>query len=266
MLKSPKYFISLLLCFVILVVSPATAYSQDEEDESITIDTVGTLVESPVVEDENQISPKLSSITTEDAAPVAARSVDEKKKSDMMNDEAFWYANKAKQKKKEEKKTEEPSESFLNKQWFKTLLWFIIVGSFVVIIIWFLIASNVKLFKKRSAAIEKQEDDLTTENIFDINYEKQLAKAIADKDYRSAIRFMYLQLLKMMSERNIIQYKQERTNAEYLGQLFSTTYYKDFFRMTRNFEYTWYGQFSINEQAFQVIQQDFYNFKSRISK
>ena len=266
MLKRPKYFISLLLCCVILVVSPATGYSQDEEVESITIDTVETVVEAPVVDEENQISPKLSSITMEDAAPVAARNVDEKKKNDMMNDEAFWYVNKAKEKKKEEKKTEEPSESFLNKQWFKTLLWFIIVGSFVVIIIWFLIAINVKLFKKRSAAVEKQEDDLTTENIFDINYEKQLAKAIADKDYRSAIRFMYLQLLKMMSERNIIQYKLERTNAEYLGQLFSTAYYKDFFRMTRNFEYTWYGQFTINENTFNVIQQDFYNFKSRLSK
>lgn len=266
MLKRPKYFISLLLCCVILFVSPATGYSQDEEGESITIDTVETVVESTVVDEENQISPRLSSITTEDAAPVAARNVDEKKKNDMMNDEAFWYVNKAKQKKKEEKKSEEPSESFLNKQWFKTLLWFIIVGSFVVIIVWFLIASNVKLFKKRSASIEKQEDDLTTENIFDINYEKQLTKAIADKDYRSAIRFMYLQLLKMMSDRNIIQYKLERTNADYLGQLFSTAYYKDFFRMTRNFEYTWYGQFSINENTFNVIQQDFYNFKSRLSK
>ena len=61
---------------------------------------------------------------------------------------------------------------------------------------------------------------------------------------------MYLRLLKKMSEQKIIQYTQDRTNFDYLLQLHSTQYYNEFFRLTRNYEFTWYGQFEVDETVF----------------
>jgi len=73
---------------------------------------------------------------------------------------------------------------------------------------------------------------------------------------------MYLHILRLFSERDIIHYKIERTNSDYLMQLYNTSYYKDFFRLTRNFEYVWYGKFDISSAAFELIRKDHAKLKS----
>jgi hypothetical protein len=141
------------------------------------------------------------------------------------------------------------------------------VGGFVAILLWFLVASDIQLFRKPSPVIdrEEEEEELSTENIFDIDYEQALNKAVASSNYRLAIRLLYLQTLKDLTMRNLIQYKQERTNNDYLMQLFQTAIYKDFFRLTRNFEYAWYGQFPVSSGSFELIRNEFVAFKIRIA-
>ena len=112
---------------------------------------------------------------------------------------------------------------------------------------------------------EEPEENLP-DDIFSISYEREIGKAVEAKNYRLAIRLWYLNTLKELADRKIIDYRQDRTDSEYVNSLSGGRFYTQFFRLTRNFEYTWYGQFRINENAFQVIQQDFYNFKSRLSK
>jgi hypothetical protein len=68
-----------------------------------------------------------------------------------------------------------------------------------------------------------------------------------------------------MSGKNIIQYKQDRTNLDYLLQLSNTAHYQDFFRLARNYEYTWYGNFPVNDEAWQLIKNDFEKFNNGIS-
>jgi hypothetical protein len=98
------------------------------------------------------------------------------------------------------------------------------------------------------------------EDIFAINYQKEIDKAAAAKNYRLAIRLMFLRLLKTMSEQNVIQYKQDRTNFDYLTQLMNTRLYNDFFRITRNYEYVWYGKLSVSDETYAVIKKDFDQF------
>ena len=267
MRKHISYYSRIFCLQLVLVFSGEAAFSQEIDTTYIAADTVTTITveDSYDTNEDDSEGVKVDDLTQDDKTAVAARKIDESKKAELMKDEAFWYANEALNKKKKKEQAKEPSESFTDKQWFKTLLWFIIVGAFVVIIIWFLLSSNVNLFRKKAEPVNREEDNLENENIFDIDYDKQIAKAISNNDYRLAVRYMYLQLLRMMADRNIIQYKQERTNSDYLMQLFKSAYYKDFFRMTRNFEYTWYGQFSLGEPGFKAIQQDYYNFKSRLS-
>jgi len=76
---------------------------------------------------------------------------------------------------------------------------------------------------------------------------------------------MFLQMLKTMSGKNIIQYKQDRTNFDYLLQLRDTKHYHDFFRLTRNYEYSWYGNFPVSDEAWQLIKNDFEKFNNTIS-
>lgn len=182
----------------------------------------------------------------------------------LQNDDAFWYAN-AKFEKSKSKEIS-PSEVSPNPSWFKTLLWIIIIGGFTAVLIWYLAVSNFGIFSKSPKVIASADIDTETENIFDIEYQKEIGKAIGAGNYRLAIRLMFLQLLKNLVEKQVIEYKQERTNLDYLLQLQNTGYYKDFFRITRNYEYAWYGQFSISPEAFAIIRNDFENFTSKISR
>jgi len=182
----------------------------------------------------------------------------------LKKDEAFWYANKLpkRQKRAEIDPNKKYSEPFYLQNWFRTLLWIFITAAFVAVVIWFLIVSDVRLFRKKAVSISSEQDTALIEDIFSINYEQELEKAIADENYRLGVRLMYLHILRLFSERDIIHYKIERTNSDYLMQLYNTSYYKDFFRLTRNFEYVWYGKFDISSAAFELIRKDHAKLKS----
>lgn len=142
----------------------------------------------------------------------------------------------------------------------QTLLWIVIIGGFVAFLIIFLSNSNVSLFRKKDRRIDDDSAVEETEDIFAINYQKEIDKAAAAGNYRVAIRLMFLRTLKNMAERNIIRYQPDRTNLDYLMQLSSTTYYNDFFRITRHYEYSWYGHFEVNQESYQLIKKEFENF------
>lgn len=180
----------------------------------------------------------------------------------LQEDDDFWYANALL---KKEKPKEEGKHITLGQQsWFQTLLWLMIIGGFAGFLIWYLAGSNVGLFRKKRNIIAGAEEEVGTEDIFAINYQKEIDKAAQQGNYRLAVRLMFLRLLKDLSEKNIIQYRQERTNLDYLVQLQPTRYYTDFFRITRNYEYSWYGQFDVNEETYRIIINDFTNFERQL--
>ncbi|TAL46913.1 MAG: hypothetical protein EPN92_05415 [Chitinophagaceae bacterium] len=180
------------------------------------------------------------------------------------NDNAFWYANKDwnKPQQKQESGVQEP---FFRQAWFRMLMWIIITGCFIAVVIWYLSLNDVGIFRRKKVSIANAEEEVPTENIFDINYTKEINKAVADGNYRFAVRLMFLRVLKNLSEKEIISYKQDRTNFDYLLQLQQTNYYKDFFRLTRNYEYTWYGQFDMSTETFSLVKKDFENFNYRLN-
>jgi hypothetical protein len=182
----------------------------------------------------------------------------------MKAEKDYWYANAAI--KKGKSKDKDASYTPLGQRsWFQGLLWVVIIGGFAAFVIWYLAGSNVGLFRKKARIINNTEqDEVETEDIFAINYQKEIDKAVKQDNYRLAVRLMFLRLLKNLSEKNIIQYKQGKTNMDYLLQLHPTRYYKDFFRITRNYEYSWYGQFEVNEQAYHIIRNDFDNFDKQL--
>lgn len=180
------------------------------------------------------------------------------------SDEAYWYVNEAPERKKPE--MENRRKTLFDAQWFKTLFWIVLTGGFIALIVWFLATSNIRLLRKPSKPVAYEEGgEELTENIFEINFEKEIQKAIAGKEYRMAVRLMYLQTLRDLSLHNLISYTHEKTNSDYLFQLAGTSYYTMFFRITRNFNYTWYGHFEVSEDSFSAIKKDFTDFKNQIS-
>jgi hypothetical protein len=183
----------------------------------------------------------------------------------MKADEDFWYADYQFEKEKEKERELRERKSIFEYGWVRTLLWIIIIGGFAVAIMLFLHDSNVRLFRKKVSVFGDDQLARESDNIFEINYRERIDKAVKEGNYRLAVRLMFLQMLKTMASRNIIQYKQERTNFDYLMQLNRSPHYENFFRLTRNYEYTWYGNFPVNDEAWQKIKNDFEKFNGMLS-
>jgi hypothetical protein len=177
--------------------------------------------------------------------------------------EAFWYADRD-FKNKEESRPNGGWNWMVSQKWFDTLIWTIIIGGFASVIIWFLINSNVRLFSKKVKTIYG--GDQIPDNIFEINYNEEISIAMREGNYRLAVRLHFLRLLKNLAEKNAIQYKEDATNFDYLLQLKNSTFYNGFFKVTRYYEYAWYGGFMVNEELYRTIKNDFDSLDAQLGK
>jgi len=244
----------LIACFFISILSKA----QNDYHDTADVEVADTVADTTMIEETpNYFDYKTYGLQSD---TIELRHVPIYVVDSLKNDDAFWYANA-----KLKKKKEEPEQNRGTPQWLKTSVWIIVVGTFLAALIWYLVSSNILIFSKRQKQISSvKEEEEISEDIFGINYQKEIEKAISSVNYRLAIRLMFLRLLRNLSNKNVIQYRQGRTNFEYLSQLFSTGYYNDFFRLTRNYEYAWYGKFDVSPEAFGTIKNDFENFDRKL--
>jgi hypothetical protein len=184
----------------------------------------------------------------------------------LKEDDDFWYANHTFSNEKNRDLKLSQKEPLREQAWFKTLMWLIIIGGFAAALIGYLAGSNIYLFRRKDTAIKGESiSEEENDNIFEINYQSRIDKAVQAGNYRLAVRLMFLRMLKSLADKNVIQYKQELTNFEYLVQLKPSSYYNDFFRLTRNYEYAWYGDFPVNEETFGVLKNEFDRFDNALA-
>ncbi|QJD96748.1 DUF4129 domain-containing protein [Mucilaginibacter robiniae] len=105
----------------------------------------------------------------------------------------------------------------------------------------------------------------TLENIHEIDFDTGLEQAISQRNYRLAVRLLYLKALKQLSDQHLIHWQINKTNSAYVDELKNLEQRETFTILTRQFEYVWYGEFAINEQAFQNISILFTNFKQTLA-
>lgn len=184
----------------------------------------------------------------------------------MQRDDEFWYANYAFEKEEQKERNLNGKTPVTERTWFQTLMWLVIIGGFAYALILYLSDSSIGVFRKKVKSINEEQLVEESENIFEINYRDRIDKAIKAGNYRLATRLMFLQMLKTMAGKNMIHYQQDHTNFDYLMQLRNTIYYADFFRITRNYEYAWYGNFPVNEEAWHIIKSNFEKFEITLSR
>ncbi len=216
----------------------------------------------------------------DDTLTIELRSVPDEALKRIENEDEFWYANSDLKKSREQlleereraKRVKEDKnapafrerKSLASQEWFQQLLWIIIVVGFIFFLIIYLGNSNVGLFRKKVEGVNDAVSEAELEDIFSINYEREIQKAISESNYRLAVRLQFLKLLKKMADTNRIKYKQDKTNFDYLVELQKTNYYNQFFKVTRDYEYSWYGQFPLTEDAYRVIENDFKQMDSQL--
>jgi hypothetical protein len=115
--------------------------------------------------------------------------------------------------------------------------------------------SGIFSFNKKLKA--KNGFEYFDEDIHNQDIDKNLSQAIANQNYRAAIRFYYLKLLKQLDFNEMIVWEMSKTNRDYQKELANKSILNDFIILSGIYEYTWYGNFEVNQSHFNNWQSDF---------
>ncbi len=104
------------------------------------------------------------------------------------------------------------------------------------------------------SAIDDQLDD----------FDDAIRLQIAQKQYRFAIRLLYLKVINQLRIKEYIHFSKEKTNVDYLHDLNNDELKSGFYTITSIYNRVWYGDFEITEDQFLRFEQRFLSFYTAI--
>lgn len=187
---------------------------------------------------------------------------------DKYNDKEFTYTE---EKYKEPKKESAPSPfwNFFAQilAGFMRFVFPFLLGGFIIFLIlkaalgvegnWFSFKKTTKNAKEK--LVYEEDADIENENL-----EELLQSAIQSENYRLAIRFYFLIVLKELSQQKLIDYHKDKTNTEYLFELKNVGQKEQFSYLLYLYNYIWYGEFAISQTEFQLAENEYQSFKKSL--
>jgi len=101
-------------------------------------------------------------------------------------------------------------------------------------------------------------------NIHAADFKTLIANAENSGNFRLAVRFYYLWLLKSLSEAEIIDYDVEKTNSDYYYEINNVDLRKQYSYTSYLYNYIWYGEFEIDQNQFDKAKNAFAQFLNTI--
>jgi len=202
----------------------------------------------------------------------AAHAITDQQWQQLTNDKAFSYKN---EKEMTQERTMNVSQNFFSKLigWLfffftstagRTILW-VLVALFIGYLVYKgFLADRQALFKREKKVAEEQGAEEVIEEIDNHNWEIQFRNAVKEGNYKLAIRSGYLLILQLLNEHQLIQYRADKTNYDYAYELRDTRYKLPFKQLTRQYEFAWYGDYSVAEESFREYMRVYEGLKSDI--
>ncbi|HAD96017.1 MAG TPA: hypothetical protein DCG19_01360 [Cryomorphaceae bacterium] len=106
--------------------------------------------------------------------------------------------------------------------------------------------------------------DVNEEDIHKINFPEEIARALAEKQWRLVVRLQYLFALKRLADKRLVKVASGKTNHDYLYELQQEAISRPFGRLSVLFEYTWYGQFEVTEKVLDEARDEFQNLEKAL--
>ena len=116
------------------------------------------------------------------------------------------------------------------------------------------------LFSSRGHKKLDNPDEITSENIENTDINTLIGTAENNNDYRLAIRYYYLLVLKTLSLKKHIVFEDDKTNADYLIETSGRPYEKDFTQASYLYNYIWYGEFPLTTEQYSKAKSNFSAF------
>ena len=102
-------------------------------------------------------------------------------------------------------------------------------------------------------------------NIQAVDFKSLIKQAEQNNNFRLAIRYYYLWLLKALNSKGIIHYDVEKTNSDYRDEIQAEPIRNAFGYTSYLYNYIWYGEFDVTEPQFHKAKTAFNQFIKDIS-
>jgi hypothetical protein len=155
--------------------------------------------------------------------------------------------------------TDGPLLRLLSSKGFQYFFLFLLVAILLYAIVRIIVTNRLQLFyrpPKRMPAVKPGGEEGSP----DEDPEGRLTHFIQIKDYRQAVRYLYLKTLRLLNDREMIRYHPESTNHDYWQQLSATPQGKPFSDLITIYENVWYGEFPLEDALFMRLRQYFEDF------
>ena len=96
--------------------------------------------------------------------------------------------------------------------------------------------------------------------------ERFLKDALESANYRLAIRVQFLMVIKLLQDRELIAWKKEKTNTDYLLELRQQEFKNAFKYLVKVFERIWYANYDIDRLFYESLSEKFEYLKMKIDK
>lgn len=144
-------------------------------------------------------------------------------------------------------------------------LFYLVLAAAVIYLVYILFNEGGSgLFSSKQNRTLNNYEEITAENIESADINRLINNAESSNDYRLAIRYYYLLVLKNLSLKNYIKFEDDKTNADYLNEIDSTAFIKEFRYISYLFNYIWYGEFSLNNMDYKKAKNHFIILLSKV--
>lgn len=114
--------------------------------------------------------------------------------------------------------------------------------------------AEMLLEKELAPQVELTEDEDIIQNQ---DIQQLIDQALQYKNYRLAIRYYYLSVLKKLSDSELIHWESQKTNTDYITELGDDTIQDRFKSITKLYDFIWYGNFEVNEKSYLKAEKEF---------
>lgn len=94
-------------------------------------------------------------------------------------------------------------------------------------------------------------------HIEEIDLDSFIKESLQNGNYRNALRYQYLSVLKTLSTKKIITWDFQKTNADYYREIKNLETQNNFKTVTNIYDHVWYGEFPIAQDSYEKAMQQF---------
>ncbi|MDN3593789.1 DUF4129 domain-containing protein [Zunongwangia endophytica] len=141
---------------------------------------------------------------------------------------------------------------------------YILLIGIIILVIWLFTRMNPgKNILQESQTAKVYLDD-EEEIIQNADIPALIKEAIENGQYRLAVRYYYLQALKELDLKNFIDFEAQKTNDDYISEINNTQLNSIFKKVTRIYNFIWYGDFRVSKDDFLLAEKGFSELNTNI--